>query len=251
MTQFGGWSQRRRWRSADAGRMAPHMPCAPGPGGVGWGGVGWGRRADERARDASGAGIGRRPGREHPHTLETGPSRVHDRTAGSRAGRRLVNAGRRVGWRTRGRIRSLIWPPRPGRRRTGRHRRRRDCSLARARSITSSAAQSPAASSSSRARAASARRSRAMVSSWRAASGRAIPARRTSGSRVSPCTMSETTITAVAITRIRSRRGSGALLAEVSGIDNAAASGTTPRPPPRTPPRAPARTGDGRRRAAG
>ena len=43
--------------------------------------------------------------------------------------------------------------------------------------------------------------------------------------------MSETTITVVAIARIRSRRGSGAPLAVVSGIDNAAASGTTPRAP--------------------
>jgi len=46
-----------------------------------------------------------------------------------------------------------------------------------------------------------------------------------------PCTTNETTITAVVITRTRSRCGRGAPLAEVSGMDNAAASGTTPRVP--------------------
>ncbi len=72
---------------------------------------------------------------------------------------------------------------------------------------------------------------RTMVSSCCAVAVRAIPANRASGSRVRPCTMSETTMTAVASTRTRSRRASGAPLAVVSGIDRAAASGTTPRVP--------------------
>lgn len=90
-----------------------------------------------------------------------------------------------------------------------------------ARSITASGAASSPASSSSRASAASASRSRATVSSWRAAAGRAILARRARGSRVSPCTISDTTMTAVASTRMRSRSGSGAAVAEVRGMDRA------------------------------
>ena len=70
-----------------------------------------------------------------------------------------------------------------------------------------------------------------MVSSWRAVAGWAIPAKRASGSRVRPCAMSETTMTVVASTRMRSRRGRGAPLAVVRGMDRAAASGTTPRVP--------------------
>ena len=72
-----------------------------------------------------------------------------------------------------------------------------------------------------------------MVSSWPGAAVRAwaSPAARASGSRVEPCTRSEHTIAAAATTTTRSRCGSAAPLAVVRGMDNAAASGTTPRVP--------------------
>src|ERR1700759_163798 len=54
---------------------------------------------------------------------------------------------------------------------------------------------------------------------------------RTSGPRVSPWAISEITMAAMASTRIRSRCDSGAPAASVSGMDSAAASGTTPRVP--------------------
>ena len=106
----------------------------------------------------------------------------------------------------------------------------RACRPCRARSIASSAARLPSASSSSRARAASARRSRATVSSCRASPGRAMPARRTrgqgetlhhQGDRDHRDGQDQDQVRGGQ--RDPGRRG--------SGMERAAASGTTPRVP--------------------
>jgi hypothetical protein len=105
-------------------------------------------------------------------------------------------------------------------------------SPARSRSATTCGTASTSSSCRNRPSAACAVRSRARVySRWAWAAGIATPVRRTSGASVKPCTIKEITMTAVASTTTRSRCRSGAPPSIVNGIDNVAASGTTPRAP--------------------